>query len=77
MGNSATNLHDVEVNLTKEQQNFTCMVFICVDFIKLPLKDVLANEIPPEDRSLRQNSMFLFEDKTPVSAKTNLFHSKA
>lgn len=49
MGNSETNLHDVEVNLTKEQQNFTCMVFICVDFIKLPLKDVLANEIPPED----------------------------
>lgn len=43
------NLHGVEVLLSKEQRNFACLVFVCVDFMKLPLKDILANEIAPKD----------------------------
>lgn len=43
------NLHGVEVLLSKEQRNFACLVFVCVDFMKLPLKDILAIEIAPKD----------------------------
>lgn len=43
------NLHGVEIRLSKEQRNFACLVFVCVDFMKLPLKDILANEIAPKD----------------------------
>lgn len=36
-------------HLSKVQQNFTCFAIVCVDFIKLPLKDILATKISPKD----------------------------
>lgn len=47
MASQETNM--TSVILSKEQQNFTCLVFVCLDFIKLPLKDILAKEIAPKD----------------------------
>lgn len=43
------NLHGVEILLLKEERNFACLLFVCVDFMKLPLIDILANEIAPRD----------------------------
>lgn len=36
-------------HLPKVQQNFTCFAIVCVDFLKLPLKDILASKIRPND----------------------------
>lgn len=38
-----------KTNLSKLQENFTCMAIICVDHIKLPLMDILENHIKPLD----------------------------
>lgn len=35
--------------LSKDQQNFIRSSMACVDFIKLPLKDILSNQIKPAD----------------------------
>lgn len=35
--------------LTTDQQNFTRLVIVCVDLIKLVLKDILRSQIKPED----------------------------
>lgn len=35
--------------LSKDQQNFIWISIACVDFLKLPLKDILSNQIKPAD----------------------------
>lgn len=35
--------------LSKDEQRFTCVALVCVDFLQLPLIDILANEIKPPD----------------------------
>lgn len=42
--------------LSKDQQNFIWISIACVDFIKLPLKDILFNKIKPADLYQRINS---------------------
>lgn len=42
--------------LSKDQQNFIWISIACVDFIKLPLKDILANQIKPADLYQRIDS---------------------
>eukprot|EP00105_Crassostrea_gigas_P015053 XP_011431932.1 PREDICTED: uncharacterized protein LOC105331445 isoform X4 [Crassostrea gigas] len=42
--------------LSKDQQNFMWISIACVDFIKLPLKDILDNQIKPADLFNRINS---------------------
>lgn len=32
---------------SNEKHNFNCVIIACVDFIKLPLKDILASRIKP------------------------------
>lgn len=34
---------------SNEKHNFNCVIIACVDFIKLPLKDILASRIKPVD----------------------------
>lgn len=70
------NLHGVEIRLSKEQRNFACLVFVCVDFMKLPLKDILANEIAPKDLYGKIKGSPLETTLRPVQKK-NMFHSKA
>lgn len=41
--------------LSKDQQNFIWISIACVDFLKLPLKDVLSNQIKPADLYHRIN----------------------
>lgn len=41
--------------LSKDQQNFIWISIACVDFLKLPLKDVLSNQIKPADLYQRIN----------------------
>lgn len=38
-----------QTNLSKLQENFTCLAIVCVDLIKLPLIDILDNHIKPMD----------------------------
>lgn len=35
--------------LSKDEQRFTCVALVCVDFLQLPLIDILANKIKPPD----------------------------
>lgn len=42
-------------NLSKDQQNFIWISIACVDFLKLPLKDILSNQIKPADLYQRIN----------------------
>lgn len=44
------------IPLSKDQQNFIWISIACVDFIKLPLKDILANQIKPADLYQRIDS---------------------
>lgn len=45
--------------LSKDQQNFIWISMACVDFLKLPLKDILANQIKPADLYHRINSSLM------------------
>lgn len=42
--------------LSNDQQNFECVTIASVDFIKLPLKDILENHIQPVDIGREINS---------------------
>lgn len=42
--------------LSKDQQNFIWISIACVDFLKLPLKDILHSQIKPADLYHRINS---------------------
>lgn len=45
--------------LSKDQQNFIWISIACVEFLKLPLKDILANQIKPADLYHRINSSLM------------------
>lgn len=46
-------------NLSKLQENFTCLAIACVDLIKLPLIDILENHVKPSDLYSKLNSSTL------------------
>lgn len=48
-----------KTNLSKLQENFTCLAIVCVDHIKLPLMDILENHIKPPDLYYEINSSTL------------------
>lgn len=48
-----------QTNLSKLQENFTCLAIVCVDLIKLPLIDILDNHIKPSDLYAEINSTTL------------------
>lgn len=48
-----------KTNLSKLQENFTCLAIVCVDHIKLPLMDILDNHIKPPDLYSEINSSTL------------------
>lgn len=48
-----------KTNLSKFQENFTCLAIVCVDLIKLPLIDVLDNHVKPSDLYAKINSSTL------------------
>lgn len=45
--------------LSKDQQNFIWISIACVDFLKVPLKDILANQIKPADLYHRIKSLLM------------------
>lgn len=45
--------------LSELQENFTCLAIVCVDFIKLPLKEILDNHVKPSDLYAKINSSTL------------------
>lgn len=57
--------------LSKPETNFVCFAKVCVDVVKIPLIDILFDQIKPDDLYHKKNHVPLFQLKT-----VNLFQIK-
>lgn len=55
--------------LSEEEQRFTCVALICVDFLQLPLIDILASEIKPADLFSKISTCSKLANGKPLTLK--------
>lgn len=65
-----------QTNLSKLQENFTCLAIVCVDLIKLPLIDILDNHVKPSDLYAKINSSTLISGNKLGPDQKNLCYIK-